>query len=290
MLWFHLLVAEVPLAIVVARAPNASDCPDTANLAARVERITEGAGALPSGAKTSVAVAFSRVKTGYEASIRLSGAREGERILHDEGPTCDALADAVAVTTALLVDPSAQAPRSEPVTGEQAPAFWGLSLVGRGGVSMGLVGGASWMAGAGLEVSLGRLTSVHLAGVINGAHENDLGTGSVKVDLWFLEVGAFHSFTGEAFRFGPAVALMAGALRGEGAAYPVTSAASLPWFAVGAGLGADLGVGSRLRFGARSLVVVPTRQQSFSVGYVGTAYESSEIAGIADLVAAVRFW
>jgi hypothetical protein len=126
--------------------------------------------------------------------------------------------------------------------------------------------------------------------VINGARENELGAGSVKVDLWFLEVGAFHSFTGEAFRFGPAVALMAGALRGEGAAYPVTSATSLPWFAVGAGLGADLGVGSRLRLGARSLVVVPTRQQSFSVGYVGTAYESSEIAGIADLVAAVRFW
>jgi hypothetical protein len=288
MLWFHLLVAEVPLAIVVARAPNASDCPDTANLAARVERITEGAGAAPG--ETSVAVVFSRVNTGYEASIRLSGAREGERILHDEGPACDALADAVAVTTALLLDPSAHAPDRARATDEHAPAFWGLSLVGRAGVSLGLVGGASWSAGAGLEISMGPLTSVHLAAVINGARESELGPGSVKVDLWFLEVGAFHSFTGEAFRFGPTVALMAGALRGEGAAYPVTSAASLPWFAVGAGLGADLGVGSRLRFGARALVVVPTRQQSFSVGYVGTAYESSEIAGIADLVAAVRFW
>jgi hypothetical protein len=290
MLWFHLLVAEVPLAIVVARAPDASDCPDTANLAARVARITEGAGAAPGSATSSVAVAFSRVERGYEASIRLRGARDGERILHDEGPTCDALADAVAVTTALLFDPSAHAPGSARATDDHAPAFWGISVVGRAGLSLGLLGGASWSAGAGLEISTGPLTSVHLAGVINGARENELGAGSVKVDLWFLEVGAFHSFTGEAFRFGPAIALMVGALRGEGAAYPVTSAASLPWFAVGAGLGADFGVGSRLRLGARSLLVVPTRQQSFSVGYVGRAYESSEIAGIADLVAAVRLW
>jgi hypothetical protein len=230
------------------------------------------------------------VNGGYEATIRLTGARQGERIVRDQSPTCDALADAVAVTTALLLDPSARAPQSARETDEQPPPVWRFWFSGRWGASVGLVGGASWMAGAGLQASLGVLTSVYLGGVINGTRENELGSGAVEVDLWFLELSAFRSLTGERFKFGPAAAFMGGALRGVGVEYAVTSAAALPWFAVGAGLRADFAVGSLFRVGARSLVVVPTRQQSFSVGYVGTAYESRKIAGIADLVVDVRFW
>ena len=289
MLWFHLVAAHLPLAIVVTRSPAANDCPDTGNLAARVERITEGAVTSPDVVKATVAVDFSRGKSGYQARIRLMGEREGERIVHDESPTCDALADAVAVTTALLLDPTARATLGARESHRQVPTsrFW---FSGRLGASAGLVGGASWMAGAGLEASLGAVTFLHFGAVINGARENELGAGAVDVDLWYLSLDAFRSLTGETFQFGPTVAFMGGALRGEGVAYSVTSAASLPWFAVGAGLRVDFGVGPLLRLGVRSLAIVPTRQQSFSVGYVGTAYESRKIAGIAEVVVDVRVW
>jgi hypothetical protein len=59
---------------------------------------------------------FARRGEGYEATLRMSGVREGERVLRDHGASCEALADAVAVTTALLLDAS----KSE------AGAAWGL--------------------------------------------------------------------------------------------------------------------------------------------------------------------
>jgi hypothetical protein len=290
MLSFHLLVAQLAAAIVVSRTPDARDCPDTAGVAARIERITGSSVSSPDGGTTVVVADFSRIGTSYEAKIKLTGGREGERVLRDESANCDALADAVAVATALLLDPASRPPASARDATAHDASWWGLWFTGRFGGGAGLVGGPSWMAGAGLEASLGPLTSVHLGGVVNGARERELGVGTVEVRLWFVELGAFRSLTGETFKLGPSLELMAGALRGAGTQYQVTSDASLAWFAVGAGLRADLGVGSRLRLGARSLLVLPTRKHSFSVGYVGTAYESSPVAGMADLVLDVRLW
>src|SRR4051812_36976610 len=102
MLSLHLLGAPLSAAIFVSRAPEAVDCPETGALAARVERIVERPLAGPSGANSLVVrVEFSRNRGSYEADVHLSGAREGERMLRDDSPTCEALADAVAVTTAL---------------------------------------------------------------------------------------------------------------------------------------------------------------------------------------------
>src|SRR6185503_9155471 len=161
---------------------------------------------------------------------------------------------------------------------EKPPSWLAVWLSGRFGAGAGVVGGASWMAGGGVEASLGPLTLVELGAALTGSQESQLGAGAVDVRLWFVELGAFRSLTGERFKLGPALQLMAGALHGAGAEYPVTSSASLTWLAVGAGLRADVAVGSRLRLGARSFAVLPARKHSFSVGYVGTAYESSSVA------------
>jgi hypothetical protein len=152
------------------------------------------------------------------------------------------------------------------------------------------VGATSWIAGGGVEVALDPLTLFDLGAALTGSQESQLGAGAVEVRLWFVELGAFRSLTGETFKLGPAMQLMAGALRGEGAQYPVTSSASLTWLAVGAGVRGDFAVGPSLRLGARMLAVVPARKHSFSVGYVGTAYESGTVAGLADLVLDVRLW
>src|SRR3954453_22636034 len=90
----------------VARGPGAEDCPDTTALQARVEQITgtrleQLAATEP---RLALGVSFSREGDSYRAAIRTQGPKEGERSLEDEGPTCVALAEAVGVTLALLLD------------------------------------------------------------------------------------------------------------------------------------------------------------------------------------------
>jgi hypothetical protein len=285
----HLMVAQLSAAIVVSRAPGAGDCPDTQQLGARVERITASPLVSSESAATVVHADFSRAGNAYEAKLQLTGGREGERVLRDESPTCEPLADAVAVATALLLDPASRPPAPRE-SSEPAASWVSIWLSGRFGAAAGVVGGPSWIAGGGLQASLGPLTLIELGGALTGPQENRLGTGAVEVRLWFVELGAFRSLTGERFKVGPTLHLMAGALRGEGAQYPVTSSVSLTWLAVGAGVRADFALAPGLRLGARSRVVLPLQSHVFSVGYVGTAYESSVIAGVADLVLDVRLW
>ena len=290
-----LLGASLSATIVVARTAEARDCPDADQIAAKVERIVGRAIAVPEGTPNALVarLEFSRSGRTYEAVVRVSGAREGERVLEDAGPTCDALADAVAATTALLLDTS-EPPRSPPPDtlprpdgARSWPAFW---MSGRFGAGGGLVGGPTWILGGTLEASLGALTSIELGASVTGAHANELGGGAVDVRLWYIELGGFRSVTGPSLRLGPCLQLLGGALQGTGDGYPLSSSASLPWFAFGGGVRAEAGIGSHLRFGVRALGLVPTRKHSFSIGYVGTAHESSPVAGVAELIIGVQLW
>jgi hypothetical protein len=282
------LGAPLSAAIVVLRAPDANDCPDGARFTGAVERIV-GRPLGGAGPDVAVRVEFSRSSGAYEATVRISGAREGERTLRDEGPTCEALGEAVAVATALLVDvPEREAahpaPASEPRAGV---AVW---LSGRGGAGAGLVGGLTWTAGGSIEATIGPLMSIELGAGFAGAQRSDLGSGGVRVSLWYAELGAYRSFTGERVRVGPCVRFLGGARSGAGEGYPLASSASLAWWAVGAGVQAETSVGASVRVGARAFALLPARKQSFSIGYVGTAYESSPIAAVAEFAVAVKFW
>jgi hypothetical protein len=96
--------------------------------------------------------------------------------------------------------------------------------------------------------------------------------------------------TGERFRLGPTASLMGGALSGIGDGYPLSSSASLAWFAAAAGLRTDVGAGANVRLAARVVALVPARKQSFSIGYLGTAYESTPVGGAAEFMVSVKFW
>jgi hypothetical protein len=286
----YVLGAPLAAAIAVSRTPEAQDCPDSPRFAAQIERILGRPLAAAGTAPAIVAkVEFSRSAGLYEASVRLTGAREGERVLRDEGATCEGLADAVAVTTALLFDPAERAAPPSPEVRPLPPPF-GLWVSGRGGGAIGLVGAATWVAGGAVEASIGPLTTIDLGARWSGAHAAELGDGAVRVRLWYVGLGAFRSLTGGDLRLGPCAELMAGAVSGQGEGYPATSSASLAWFAAGAGVRADLGLAGGFRLGARALGVVPTRKQSFSIGYVGTAHESSAVGAIGELVLDVKFW
>jgi hypothetical protein len=98
--------------LTVTRNDGARDCPDGAALALRVEQVAgkllfETGGATPTD--TWVQVSFVRDVGGLRAVISARGQRQGTRTLDDIGPECISLADAVAITLAILLDPATAA-------------------------------------------------------------------------------------------------------------------------------------------------------------------------------------
>ena len=85
----------------VERAPGAEDCADAGNLGERIAGIR---GRADTPKNNHYEVYFSRAADTFSASIRSGPNGEGERVLTGRGPTCASLAQATAVTLALLFD------------------------------------------------------------------------------------------------------------------------------------------------------------------------------------------
>ena len=96
--------AEQKTSLVVHREPGAEDCPDVYKLATQVHTIVgrEVIGAGPGEDAAWIEVTMSRDAGGYRAIVRTFGPTVGKRELHDTGPDCTGLGDAVAVSLALL--------------------------------------------------------------------------------------------------------------------------------------------------------------------------------------------
>src|SRR3954463_6856417 len=123
-------------AFSVLRAPGAEDCPDAPALRARIQQST-GTPLAPRAANDpplGVEVSFTREGARYRAALRTSGPKAGERLLEDEGTTCAALAEAVAVTLVVLLDrpsrrdtPAPSPPRPETVPNRASIGWIGVA-------------------------------------------------------------------------------------------------------------------------------------------------------------------
>ena len=236
-------------------------------------------------------VQYSRSVTGYEAHLRLSGAREGERVLRDNGQSCEVLADAVAVTVALLFDPAFESPparSSAPLPPAARAVDWWL--VGRFGLGLGLVGGATWVGGGAVGLSLGARTWFELGLTTSGSHAHELGNGVVRIRLRYAELSGFHSLTRGELQLGPALSMLGGVTSGTGEGYASATSASLAYLALAAGGRAQVRLARRLLLSLRTEAVIPLQSQTFSVGYVGTAYRSSPLSLRTDLGLAFEIW
>jgi len=286
------LGAALSAVIGVERAPAAFDCPDAERLTAKVEAIVgRSLSSSEDSSRIFVQVQFSQSEAGYQAHLRLTGAREGERVLRDNGQRCEALADAVAVTVALLFDPGAESPAthvSVPLEPTRPALGWWLG--GRFGLGLGLVGGATWIAGGTVGISLGRRTWFELGAGTSGVRTHAFGAGSVRVRLGSAELSGFHSLTRGEFQLGPALSLLGGVTSGTGDGYATSSHASLAYIALGGGARAQFRVAERVLLSLRAEAVVPLQKQVFSVGYVGDAYLSSALSARADLGLAFEIW
>lgn len=287
-----ILGASLSATVGVERAPSSLDCPSAERLTSAVEAIVGRPLASSEDSKRlSVQVVFTRSEKGYEAHLRLTGAAEGERVLLDRGENCEALADAVAVTLALLFDPAVQSPKAPaPAQPQPARPNPGLWLGARFGLGLGLVEGATWVAGGAFGLSLGARTWFELGAATSGSQALAYGSGVVRVRLSYAELSGFHSVTGGAFQLGPALSILGGVTSGAGEGYATTTRASLAYIALAGGARAQIRLAPRLLLSLRVEGVVPLQNQVFSVGYAGPAYQSSGFALVTDLGLALQIW
>ena len=111
--------AEAPLPdLLVHRTEDTADCPDSAALAARVDRHMKRPALRPGsdlGApgkdRPSLDVQIYRSEAGYTAIVQTG---EKTRQITDNGATCRGLADAMAITLAILLDTEVPLPPPEP--------------------------------------------------------------------------------------------------------------------------------------------------------------------------------
>jgi hypothetical protein len=281
----------------VARGSGAEDCPDTTALRAQVEQITGTRLELLTATEPplAMAVSFSRDGDRYRAAIRTQGPKEGERLLEDEGPTCAALAEAVGVTLALLLDPLPR-PRLPAPPPPQVPAIIpGRASIGWIGISGGPVFGETPGTTLGIGPTLGlelERWSIALGGTETLSRSVRFASGAVRVGLTSgnLQLCRMIDLRGEALRAGACARAAAGQYRGEGEGYPVTTSVRLPWIAAGGGLRVGGRWGKRLLWGVSGLLMIPIRRQTFSVENAGVAYESAAVGGTLAVELGVRLF
>jgi hypothetical protein len=263
-------------------------CPESRELHTMVEHIVQRPimPTLPLDTMFTT-VRFRRAGTGLEALVQLTGAKQGERWLTDTGESCAPLAQAVAVTLALLID-SRPAP-ADSVTALPSLRSQGALSLGLG-PTLGLLPSASLAFDAALELMWPRW-SVHAGAVYLLPRDAQLGPGRVHVGLYSADVRLCRWLLGvPSLQLDGCAAGAAGWLSGQGEGYPVSSQAGFFWSSLGAALRLGGPIGQRWLWAITAEGLVPLGRRSFSVGNLGVAYRSARVAGLAQLHLGVRLW
>jgi hypothetical protein len=307
--------APLSAELTVARAAGADDCPDEVILARIIERIVSPDASGPlvrPGGDVRAAVSFARGASTYEATLLLTGKREGRRTLTDTGATCTALGRAVGITMALLLDAGLETRADPPPSAREATpatpppdaadaADAAVAAAPRAtdglmeltlGPALGLVGGASIATGLAFVVGWRHRASLALDGQYVAPRSTSFDTGDVDVTLLAARLRACAVLSGDApTRLGLCAAGAAGRLRGEGHGYATADGrGSLTWLAAGGGLEVSHALGRRWRVGVMADVLAPLRKSTFSIMNRGVGYQSSAVSAMLALGVGVAIW
>lgn len=297
---------QVPkAALIVTRGEGAQDCPDSAALAERVRAVAGGnvVSAEPGSApfETWVQVAIARNFNGYSAQISTSGLRHGSRTLEDVGPSCASLADAVAVTLAIFLDPYASAPPPKavppvvcpapaPKSGEprEAPQPSLFSLAAGAGLTINVLEHAMPLLTAQAGLRLGPRWSLSLGG---GYVLTDTATspgGEVELSLAYVDLGACGRASGESggLRLNWCLAVMLGSLRGSGRGYEDEFSKNSPWLSASVGPDVVFPITRAFSWILTGQAVLPLIRNGFDVEADGAriqAFRPSSVGGLLSL-------
>lgn len=297
--------AEERAPLVVERGAGAEECPDADSLIARVAKI-RGRATFPPD--SSYEVGFTHTGDAFTAVIRSGGNAESQRTLDGHGPTCSALAQATAVTLALLFDAETDAapepPKPEPPKPEPPPklelsepipiepprhgprvdatAALGLSglvavlrplspaLTGELGLRV-----SSWRMGLGVLWSPPQ--SLTLA---PGIVRESLLAGTARVCLALTRT--------EELRLDLCSGLSAGVVSARASGFTRNREDSRPWLAVPLELSFSQHSGP-VGLEVSAAAIGALEHQDFTIDHLGPAYESPRVSGMLSL-RAVGSW
>jgi hypothetical protein len=281
--------AQKPPVLVVTRGAGAEDCPDAVALGQLVwtlgqRRVTT---TTDRPSELVVHVAIERNTAGYAAVLHARGSQQGTRTLADVGPTCQSLAEALAMVIAIMLDAPAT-PRNAPVSEPAAPmvsdtwapsgvaprsgkrAEWHLGLEALGGVAVAVLSDPVALGGGGATLRLGERVEFGLGGLRLQRDWVTMPGGEVTLDLTAAYLRGCAAVTdNEAVALQLCAALLLGSLRGEGQGYPTYDTKRVPWTVIGlgpAGVG-TLGGGTSWWLAATALM--PLVRHGFSVEVEG---------------------
>lgn len=284
-------IARAAPLVSVERAPVAEDCPDASALSRAIARMTPKA-PVPSGSEDNGAfrVLFERQQGGYSARIVVSGEHAGTRELSDPGERCSALADATALTIALILDPDATAPPPEPVREappppivEPPPRRWGIVVDAGGGIVVGLVRDVAPVFEVGVSVAPIKILSVDAAALFVPTQRLPLDRGSVDVTLVGGRLAGCLAPFDASVRVAACAGMSAGALFAAGVGYPTERSAQRSLFAGDFAVVAGGPIVGVLGWSARAGLMVPLHRQLFGIEGAGVAYESLPVAVMGTL-------
>ncbi len=313
-----------------------ASCPSSVQLEARVDQLLGAAGqtrARMLAAGISASIRFVPEGAGHRADIELHGARSGQRTLSDDGADCRELAEAAALTLAILIDPSFVPPTASPTS---APSS--ASGASASGASANVAPGprptqpaprapaaaapfppprprlppverptgsasASLVAGGGVT---SRLTRPLMAALTGGAALDlssriglralalwvppssvDVPPGKIELELLMgsLELCGHFPQPTPGFRGSICAGFSAGSIAAAGSGYTVNLPTRAGFYAVQAGLSADLPLGEPLGLWLDGRAYAPLTRYVFEATGAGTV-EPTKIpafSGIAGL-------
>lgn len=286
------LLAQPAPPLSVSRGQGADDCPDAPGLLARIEEIRK---IPPRADQPPYEVTFARDDHGVYSQIT-SAQTGAERVLTDASPDCAALAQATAVTLALLFDAHAHAPEPPatpaqvesppplpvaPPAHDPADEHRFIANYGVGGLA-GVIAPLAFAPSLELGYAYGSWRA-SLGGLYVFPMSHALGSGRVVQSLYATSLlGCFAPWRHALWRFDLCTGVLAGAVRGVARGFDDPRKAARGWLAPAV----EARVG-RLpdRFGAElSLALfIPVTRHDFAIAGAGIAYASSPIALLISL-------
>jgi hypothetical protein len=289
----------------VQRTNETLDCPDAGALAVSVARLM-GRPALDTSdlavSPTGYDVRVVRGQGGYEAVIRTIGRAGRSRKIVDPGEDCAGLADALALSLAILLDEGAEPapallrlppppPRAPAPPPRRAPADR-LGVAVGPAVAFGVLGPATAAAFADAEVRASSALALGLSVLWIPRRTEDFPPGEVDLSLVAGAArGCAVAVSSERAALSLCAEGAAGALRATGRGYPENGEVTRPWVALGAAAVASGRLGGPLGFTARADALVPLGRESFDVvGLEGLAYDTSPVGVMVGVGLRLALW
>lgn len=288
--------ADVGVRLTVERGAGAAECSNAAELLARVEQLRGASASSPHGA---YAVSFTRQSAGFSAAIH-NEAGDTTRVLRTRGDHCDSLAQATALTLALLFDAelNAQPPETKPAPATpQAPPpkldrpvqreamvredRWVAVALGAGtllGVAQALRPALSLEVGVETRRLHGALGALWAT-----PNTSELGPGKVSSWLWAGTARICVVLTGtSALRLESCTGALFGGEHAQAHAFTANRERTRAYLAVPL----ELAFSARSRrwgFELSSAALLPFQRNDFVVDELGRAYHDAPFAALLSL-------